>query len=268
MQAKRVKANWTSTTLAFHARNREQEDTCVNVTVCESVHEPPASHLWPSAIVLARLVWHWRNRIKASGTVIELGCGTGLPGLLVSRLGLGKHVVLTDQSQASLDLVRKSIRRNGLKDVSTACLEWGEFDALNGLLDSLADPVGLILCADVFYDRSCFDALVGVIAVILNREKRKRGGEVPRCLLAYHERSSRRCIQHLLDKWGLAATTIESRSFGFVDGRVGPGVCMDELGFYEGITVGSIEEGEETGSGWGTGMGSVFVCCIQLASIE
>ncbi|KAI8831443.1 hypothetical protein BJ741DRAFT_616691, partial [Chytriomyces cf. hyalinus JEL632] len=90
------------TTLALHARNPKQQDTCVNVTVCESVHEPPASHLWPSAIVLARLVWHWRKRIKTSGTVIELGCGTGLPGLLVSKLQFGRHVVLMDQLQASL----------------------------------------------------------------------------------------------------------------------------------------------------------------------
>jgi hypothetical protein len=55
---------------------------------------------------------------SATSTLIELGCGLGVPGMLCSLMGLAQHVVLTDQG-LMLNLLERNINANFNVDKST-----------------------------------------------------------------------------------------------------------------------------------------------------
>lgn len=53
--------------------------------------------MWPSAHLLSRFVWEQRELFR-DRLVIELGAGTGLPGLLAAHRAVGAaHVYITDR---------------------------------------------------------------------------------------------------------------------------------------------------------------------------
>jgi hypothetical protein len=85
-----------------------------------------------------------------------------------------------------------------------------------------------------------------------------------KCYIAYQERSSKRSIQHLLDKWGLVAEWISGRSFGFIDGDCDRG----HAGFEEeGITLEGTGGNSERLS-WGSGINSIFTFSLRLGRIS
>jgi hypothetical protein len=64
---------------------------------CQLMADTFGLFMWPSAHLLSRFVWeqreHFRDRL-----VIELGAGTGLPGLLAAHRAVGAaHVYITDR---------------------------------------------------------------------------------------------------------------------------------------------------------------------------
>src|SRR5262245_30987889 len=105
------------------------------------VPEPPYwAHLWIGARALARSLADGGN--LAGTSVLDLGCGLGLPGLVAAALGA--EVWLADRETAALEFVRESARQNGLQHVH--CVE---LDFVHGALDRTFD---LILGAEVVYD--------------------------------------------------------------------------------------------------------------------
>ena len=82
---------------------------------------PYGLSLWPGAMALAEEVaarpadWHGR-------TVLELGSGTGLPGIIAA--GLGARVVQTDNDELALDLCRRNCARNDLQDIECRLADW------------------------------------------------------------------------------------------------------------------------------------------------
>lgn len=108
------------------------------------------SWIWESALVLAE----WMT-IKGQlhfpfqgNTVIELGAGTGLPGLTAALLGANR-VVLTDV-ETLLPGLLKNVEANGLGDrVEVRQLLWGSDESLNELGRGEFD---LVLMSDVFFD--------------------------------------------------------------------------------------------------------------------
>ena len=70
--------------------------------------------LWPGAIALAHDI-AGRSDVPHGVRVLELGAGTGLPGIVAASLGA--HVVQTDKQQAALALCRMNAERNGVSAV-------------------------------------------------------------------------------------------------------------------------------------------------------
>jgi len=66
--------------------------------------------LWPSAIALAHDVVLRADAFRGR-RVLELGAGTGLPGIVAASLGA--RVVQTDRSELALDVCRRNGERNG-----------------------------------------------------------------------------------------------------------------------------------------------------------
>lgn len=97
--------------------------------------------LWPSAIALAHEV---ASRPMASMRVLELGAGTGLPGIVAASLGA--RVVQTDRQEVALFVCNKNAERNGVTTIEHRDADWTAWDD-----DSKYD---YILGADILYGDS------------------------------------------------------------------------------------------------------------------
>jgi predicted nicotinamide N-methyase len=108
--------------------------------------------LWRSGLALAREL----EREPLHGlSVVELGCGLGVPSLAAARGGAS--VLATDSAPEALELVARSARANALR-VETAGVDWAE----PGDLVRRA-PFDLVLAADVLYERRSVAQLLSLL---------------------------------------------------------------------------------------------------------
>jgi methyltransferase-like protein 23 len=80
--------------------------------------------LWPSAIVLAHEV-ATRGEALRSTRVLELGAGTGLPGIVAASLGA--RVVQTDRHEVPMLLCRRNAEHNGIAGIEHRLVHWAEW---------------------------------------------------------------------------------------------------------------------------------------------
>jgi methyltransferase-like protein 23 len=93
--------------------------------------------LWPAGIALAHEV---AARSVKGLRVLELGAGTGLPGIVAATLGA--RVVQTDRNAAALTVCRRNAERNGAV-LEQRAADWTEWDD--------TDSYDLILGGDILY---------------------------------------------------------------------------------------------------------------------
>jgi len=88
-------------------------------------HLPYGVALWPAAIALAQEV---ASRAAAfdGQRVLELGAGTGLPGLVAASLGA--RVVQTDRHELALSVCRRNGERNGIRTIEYRLVDWADWD--------------------------------------------------------------------------------------------------------------------------------------------
>ncbi len=94
--------------------------------------------LWPSAIALAHEI---AARPLAGLRVLELGAGTGLPGIVAATLGA--HVVQTDRQEVALHVSRMNAERNGTARIEHRVADWIRWED--------TDLYDVILGADILY---------------------------------------------------------------------------------------------------------------------
>lgn len=105
--------------------------------------------LWESGLVLAEVIADTRGKV-AGRTVLELGAGAGLPGIIARYVG-ATSVRQTDHVSETLALCRLNAEANGVEGIERAIANW---DAWND--DKTYD---LIIASDVVYERHCHAAL-------------------------------------------------------------------------------------------------------------
>lgn len=112
--------------------------------------------LWAASIALAHDV-HARALNLDGARVLELGAGTGLPGIVAASLGAS--VRQTDRQELALTVCRRNAERNNVPDVVQETADWRSWD----------DPVRYdwILGADVLYAEEAHDALRNVLEAAL-----------------------------------------------------------------------------------------------------
>lgn len=81
--------------------------------------------LWPAAIALAHEVAA-RADAFAGRRVLELGAGTGLPGIVAAAMGAAR-VVQTDKEEVALELCRQNGRRNHAENVELRAVDWSDW---------------------------------------------------------------------------------------------------------------------------------------------
>lgn len=108
--------------------------------------------LWPASIALAHELIARAASLRGA-RVLELGAGTGLPGIVAATLGA--HVVQTDRHAVALTVCRWNAERNGLTTIEHRAADWTAW----------TDPAryDLILGADILYATSAHDALRAIL---------------------------------------------------------------------------------------------------------
>ncbi|CAB4489402.1 hypothetical protein RhiirA5_486377 [Rhizophagus irregularis] len=198
-----------------------------SVIIKELLDPTYGCYVWPAAFVLAEYIWHERDLFKDK-TILELGSGTSLPGLLCALLSDNTHVILTDRSDVPqiLENIREIAKLNNLlsrNNIWIKGLMWGDFsdndhqlESGGGLFQLLNDieksnrKIDWILGSDTFYDPKDFEDIIVTIAYILTYHFPNA-----KFITSYQERSSKRSIQYLLDKWKLKCNQISLASFNF-----------------------------------------------------
>jgi predicted nicotinamide N-methyase len=81
--------------------------------------------LWPAAIALAHEIATRSTEFRGR-SVLELGAGTGLPGIVAASLGA--RVVQTDRQEGAMAVCRLNAERNGGAAVEHRLADWAAWD--------------------------------------------------------------------------------------------------------------------------------------------
>jgi predicted nicotinamide N-methyase len=170
------------------------------------MHPDYGMYTWPCSAVLAQYVFF--NRAEFAGkSVLELGSGTGLCGLVAAKCGAAS-VTFTDSHSASaaLDNCKRSAEDNALPagSFSVKPLTWGLLSP--GLLSSFSG-IDFILGSDCFFDPEVFHKLVATVAYLLKLNP----GAV--FVSSYQVRSADWHVVDLLEQWGLKSTSVALGDF-------------------------------------------------------
>ncbi len=120
-----------------------------------------------------------------------MGAGVGLVSLFLSKV-VECTCIISDSFDHVLGNIQETIQRNQVRNGSMIRLSWGSPIPELPVID-------WIIGSDLFYNPSDFEPLIITINDLLNRNPNAI------CLMAYQERSSKRSITILLEKYDLKA---------------------------------------------------------------
>ena len=96
--------------------------------------------LWPAAIALAHDVAARAEGISGR-RLLELGAGTGLPGIVAASLGA--QVTQTDRHEQALAVSRRNAERNGVQTIAHRLADWSAWN--------VAGRYNWIIGSDILY---------------------------------------------------------------------------------------------------------------------
>ncbi|GJL58608.1 MAG: hypothetical protein NPIRA03_14650 [Nitrospirales bacterium] len=115
--------------------------------------------IWPSEVAISECLIHWFFPSKLQGVkVLEIGCGTGLAGVVAVRLGA--FTMFSDMVPITLEAVKESCRLNHISNFDTCRLNWSETIEPKELYD-------LVLGSEVFYDEGILANISRVLEQVL-----------------------------------------------------------------------------------------------------
>jgi predicted nicotinamide N-methyase len=122
---------------------------------------PYGAMLWPASIALAHKLLADAGALREK-RVLELGAGTGIPGIVAATLGA--HVLQIDRSEIALHLCSRNKQQNRATTVDVRNADWDTFES-----DTQFD---LILGSDVLYATTMHDRLRAICDDFLAPEGR------------------------------------------------------------------------------------------------
>ena len=188
-------------TKQFKFEDKVTQDS-INVVIPEIVDPSYGMYVWPCAPVLAQYIWHNRHDIHGK-TILEIGAGTALPGIVAALCGAKIHLSDSSNLPNCIENSRKSCEANNLKDVHVHSISWGRFDPNLLTLPKL----DFVIASDCFYDTKDFEDILVTVSYLLEQN------DSAVFLCSYQERSSRRSIEFLLNKWNFDCAVIPLESF-------------------------------------------------------
>ncbi|XP_038597931.1 methyltransferase-like protein 23 isoform X2 [Tachyglossus aculeatus] len=145
----------------------ETDSQELDLLILQVLHSQYGMYVWPCAVVLAQYLWFHRRRLTGK-TVLEIGAGVSLPGVLAAKCGA--KVILSDSAELPhcLENCAHSCRANGLAEVRVTGLTWGQ---VSPELLSLP-PLDIILASDVFFEPEDFEDILTTVYFLLQRNPR------------------------------------------------------------------------------------------------
>lgn len=80
--------------------------------------------LWPSSIALAHEIFTRAEDFRGA-RVLELGSGTGLPGIVAASLGA--NVVQTDRQNLAMSICKRNGERNNITSITYRLADWSDW---------------------------------------------------------------------------------------------------------------------------------------------
>ncbi|XP_072997290.1 uncharacterized protein [Typha latifolia] len=137
--------------------------------------------VWPGAVLLNNYLSQHAEILEGC-SVIELGSGVGITGILCSRFC--QEVLLTDHNEEVLEIMKKNIELHSSSVLTAEKLEWGNCDHIIQILEKHPKGFDLILGADICFQQSSISHLFDTVKKLLQFNRSKC-----RFILAYVSRS-------------------------------------------------------------------------------
>lgn len=116
--------------------------------------------IWPSEVALSECLIHQFFPTKLQGvTVLEIGCGTGLAGVVAARLGA--FTMFSDMVPITLEATKESCRLNHISNFDTCLLNWTEKIELKKFF------YDLVIGSEVFYDEEILAGISHILGQVL-----------------------------------------------------------------------------------------------------
>jgi predicted nicotinamide N-methyase len=160
-----------------------------------------AHYQWDSGLFLSELIHRQtgpasnEKRFQEADvrglSVLELGAGTGLPGLISARRGASRVLITDYPDEGILSALRESASLAKAQDVaSIRGLDWADDEALQGIGATYPDKFDRIICADVLWLSSSHLPLLNTIHRLLGISA------TARCVLVSGFHTGRRALSH------------------------------------------------------------------------
>jgi predicted nicotinamide N-methyase len=134
-------------------------------------HVQSGQYLWPAAAQAGQyLIDNWKE-IGAS-SVIELGAGCGLSGIVAAKQDGVQHVVWTDYDNGSLQLIRANVDLNSIQSGKVHFLEWGKPISSDVKDENMypTDGFELVIGSDLIYCIQVIEPLFQTVAQVMKNE--------------------------------------------------------------------------------------------------
>lgn len=127
--------------------------------------------VWPGAVLLNNYLTKNSDMLQGC-SIIELGSGIGVTGILCSRFC--RHVLLTDHNKEVLKILNKNIELHA-HSATPSCdgpiaekLEWGNADDMSRILQRYSAGFDLVLGADICFQQSSIPPLFDTVEQLLH----------------------------------------------------------------------------------------------------
>lgn len=189
--------------------NNDTSKQTININVCykdyyiiqNNTYDYTGIRIWPGSYLLCKYIATYISHTLYNTTIIELGSGIGLVGLLCSMVNNNSNnVILSDCNNASLNLLKHNITLNNVQhNTITYNLLWGHQNTVNMLNDiqqQLHDKQynTLILGSDIIYPNTKQDVIQQFFDTVdtiiqYNNSKNNNALYNNKFILSYYNRS-------------------------------------------------------------------------------
>ena len=115
--------------------------------------------IWPSSVALSEYLIHQFFPSKLTGVnVLEIGCGTGLPGVVAASLGA--FTMFSDMVPVTLEAVKETCQLNHISNFDTCALDWS-------IKIQSTERYDLVVGCEVFYDEAILADISHVLEQVL-----------------------------------------------------------------------------------------------------
>ncbi|CAF3740021.1 unnamed protein product [Rotaria magnacalcarata] len=154
------------------------------------------------------------DKTSISVTILEIGAGTSLPGLVAAKIG-AQNVILCDNPKIDkwLPLIRETMKLN-IMIADRICIEfldWYDEESIDGVIKKyFPSNIDIIIGSDVFFHKKDFETILALLDKLFTYKNSslKFIGTIER-----RSRSTILKLNHLIYAWNMTLDIVPLNSF-------------------------------------------------------